>query len=407
MSTETPDFETVGQRVRDGIFESSVFRLTVNPPQGWRLLVGRELAQLDPDAIVGLAAADSTAYVILSPEYLPNDIPDSFLESQRGNFFTTLQDQFESISRSDTVEFNVCGKTVKFEHFVTSAPQFQYYCGVELFDDLKIMCSAWSLGSDSDQLRESVRAAVGSVSLIPQQDTDKLRQEELARTDIQSSIGRDFSLRRSVYRNFRTGVVWTRPKSFWKVNPGDAAKQVDPNCELFCENILAGIYLTVVSDELEDLTLDLNSHHSFVIENTFEEDHAVHDTVPQKLMIDGAAALVSEGDDDTDDIPIRYRIITIIRNGWAYQITVSGYTGRMEQYKREVDAAIAGFAFLGRSLKPVNMTPKGIDDLWLGLKLDLSPSSWKPRDVTPPQLRNLGRVVNFQRGFREHPESPF
>ena len=56
-------------QIREGEFRSVVSGLVVEPTPGWRILVGRELAQINPEAELALTNAEQNAYFTVITEH--------------------------------------------------------------------------------------------------------------------------------------------------------------------------------------------------------------------------------------------------------------------------------------------------------------------------------------------------
>jgi hypothetical protein len=340
--------------------------------------------------------------MVAIPEYVTNVDFSTLHQTLRSGFRDSVEANFGIASQPDPIEIDVFGTSVSFDRLRTSStPAFEYYYGVYGVDKLNIQLMAWTVEPNEEQVQKLLSPVLASMELTSEEETAALRKEELSRPDVQNNVGPQYSLRRGVYRNFEAGAVWKRPAGFWKVSTGDQARSTNPIADMYCQDLLTGVNLMLVCEDLGGDTLDPHVYHSAVLENVFPSDSSAHSSDPKPVTIDGQGGLASEYETKFDGTAFRYRVTTTLRNGWAYQMLAWAFPDNMSRAEKDVDAAIAGFSFPASKLEPMKLSPAQFRDLRMGLQLDLPGGGWNPLDVTPPQISPIGVLTQYRRGTTE------
>ncbi len=390
------DFEGVGQRVVDGRFESAVYKLTVDPPRGWQLMVGASLREASEDAEIGLSNASLGTYLVVIPEYIGNADQEAHRQLLLANAEAGLGIGAGGGRVLDPLSMAVCGVSVDFRRYVTEAGMaFRYYLGVHFVDTCCYQILAWHLESNDSPPEKELAAAVKSIRFLDDQHTAQLKKEMRARPDPENTIGPGYCLRNGVYRNFEHGVTWTKPTGFWRAAVGDDARARNDSCSLLAEEPQSGLYVQWIVEEAGDF--NAATFHRVVLASTFGEDHPIVNRVPESLALTGATALVSEAEVRTGNLVIVYRVATAIANRRAHQMLVWGLPENMKRGRQQIDQALTGFAFPGSKLIEVINAPPTYRDNRAGFSLRLPGSGWTVRDNLRPEFQAIGSMLQFQR----------
>ncbi len=398
VDTFTPDLDAVGYRVRDGEFSSSVYRFSAIAPDGWRLLVGGEIAQLNPDAIVGMASTDSTTYLAIIPEYVGSHGRESSIERMKSGHKESLRSEYGIDQQLEPVEITVLDRPVAFVGTRTSSsPQMEFYYGVDLLDDLSIQYIGWSLATSNEDSPEpslkKLKTAFESLNLLDEELIEALRREELSQPDKQNSVGIDFSLSHGIYRDFAAGIIWKKPEGFWRIRTGDMAG----DAELFSQELLSGVNLMLLAEHASGLSPE--EFHTLAASNIIGDSET--EAEPQSVRVDTNEGLLTIANINVDGMPLSYRIITTIRNETAFQVVFWGYQGQLQSAANVVAAALAGFSFPSSPMQPFTLHDSGFLSLRMGVRCYLKGEGWKSKDSTPSHLRSLAKMVTLKRLHQE------
>lgn len=397
----TNDFEGVGQRVIDGRFESAVYKLAVDPPKGWHLMVGASLWEANEDAEIGLSNASLGAYLVVVPEY----IWGTDREAHRKLLLASI----EAESGIDTgarralepLPMIVGGDSVDFRRHIEtiSATSFRFYTGVYFVGTCCYQILAWHFEGNESPPEAELAQAVKSIRFLDDERVEQLTSEMRDKPDPENSIGPGYCLRNGVYRNFEHGVTWTKPRGFWRAATGDEARSQNEAVSLLAVEPQSGLYVQWIVEEagaFDDATL-----HQAALTGMFGGGHPVLDRMPESLVLAGATALVSEANFMIDGVMLAFRVATTIANGRAHQMIVWGLPGNMERGRQQGDQALLGFAFPGSSLVEVVKTPLAYRDNRAGFYFSVPGPGWTVNENLRPDLRPVGTTIQFLRGGQE------
>ncbi len=380
----TADCRGIGWRVKDGIFESAVSRLRVKPAAGWRLAVGSELAFLNPQADVGLVATDSAGSIVLVAEQVPAANQQRLAAELRRNVAAKLKAPGEPQRH----RAELAGRPLSFERH--RAGSFVYDHAVLFDGDLCFQVMARGPAPAGDDSQTTLAAALEAIELLDGEKAAALAKELADQVDIQTAVGKAFSIRGRTFRDFERDIAWTSPSGDWKMSAAADARAVNPDALLYLDNRRAGLHGLFIAEPANEL--DVATYHARVVERM----QALVTFTPQttKTTIGDLEAKASEGAALVVGDSLRYRVTTTVRGPMALQALVWGTPEAMTVHAKEAGSVAGGLELQG-GLTAVAATTDAYRDHRLGFEMKLPPR-WQFRDLTPPELADSGRLVRWE-----------
>jgi hypothetical protein len=319
------DVNGVGWRVKAGVFESVVSGLAAAPPSPWRVVVGSELAGMNTAAELGLVDGLTEAYIVVIPERAGGD---------PGAVAAALVEAFalgKVRKPDDALTVTVAGVPVELQTYASeegaALPMEQLHTAVVLGDHV-VQLIAWYHAGNRAAGRAAIPQGFAAIERMAAGRLATVRSAIEAAGDPETAVGRGFSLRRGVYRNFEHGLTWTKPPGFWHATTGSAAEAE------------GGILV------LEELSLGLFAMLSITgVEGPPEAEHETNIEgarplgPPAERIISGTRALVSDVlDGEGEAYQTRRRVATIVRGGHVLTVEVYGRPRDVAQATSAVDA---------------------------------------------------------------------
>ncbi|MBW2456422.1 MAG: hypothetical protein JRI68_18015 [Deltaproteobacteria bacterium] len=380
----TADCRGVGWRVKDNLFESAVGRLRVKPVAGWRLAVGGELALLNPQADVGLVGTDTATSIVLLAERVPGMDLGKLSAQLKRDVVTKLKPAGDPQSR----EAKVAGRTVTFDRH--RAGSFHYDHGILMDGDLCLQVLARAPVAEGGGTAEAVTAGLGAIELLSPAQADTLAKELDEQATSQVAIGKAYSIRGGVFRDFERDITWTSSSSDWRMMGGEQARWVNPDAVLYLENRRAGLHGLLITEKAGDL--DVPAYHRRVVDRL--QVMVAFAPTSAKASVGDLEAMASEGEAVVVGDTLRYRIVTTLRGQLALQALVWGTPRAMATHANEATAVAAGLELQG-GLTAVAATTDAYRDNRLGFTMMLPPR-WQHRDLTTPELADFGTMVRWE-----------
>ncbi len=390
-SAVVTSYQGVGCRVVDGEFQSAAYRLAVQPQGDWQLMIGASLAQSAVDAEIGLQNAIKNGYLVVIPEFIGENERQAFADNVAA---TLVQDLELDAGSREVVQFAVDGHPTEFEIYRGESVPFLYYSGTHFVDDIAYRMLGWHPDHSREMMREEMRTAVSLIHFLDKPAADALATQLLEAGDSQNLVGPGFSLRNGVYRDFVHGVEWTKPRGFWRVQLGDEARERNEACSLIAMEPGLGIQLLVVDEPAGEFTP--HTYHQAVLDNMFGVDEPP--LPPETIQLGGQVALVSDAMLDAEPMDVAYRVATVVQEGQAHQIVLSGNSPRFGQQREQIERILRGFRFPGQSLvESERPGPGAYRDHRIGFELVLTSGNWITKDDLRPEIKPLGSIVQFAR----------
>jgi hypothetical protein len=382
----TRDTSGPGWRVKDGRFESALTGIGVQPTEGWRVVVGAELTTMSEDAEVGLSHRQPDIYAVVITESTPKEGAEQLLQTVRQQ----LLDDTPAVGEIRSVQLDFWGKPRTFTQFQSNMPfEFNHIAFNERGMTVQVL--GWYATGTREAALVELQKGLSSVTLASEEERKRLEEELLAVPDQQNAVGPTYSLRRGVYRDFGNGVVWRRPRGFWRIITGDEARSRNADAALWLEEPRLGLYGVVIVEDV--IAQSPAEYHDAVIANMRAAGNM--DLRPSPGMtIGGLPAQGTEGPSQIDGLLLHHRAATQVRGNKALQVMFWGTREDMEKGRATTEAVTTGFQFKP-GLQPVEKRPGRYVDHRMGFSLK-PPAGLDFKDHTPGNLQSVGTVVAWE-----------
>jgi hypothetical protein len=385
---QPPDSTGVGSRISSGRFESAVSGLSATPRDPWTLTWGRTLESMDHDLETGIQRPDLGIYISAS------DRPVAAGEEAR--FVNSLESAIaEGADRLGTTTWNFGGEPVKFTGIILPGPpQVRMYLGRVVKNGRGIQIKAWHLDHGGTDRTAMIDEGMAAFQFLDKKAKEDLRARLLKGPDSLGSVSGNYSIRNGVYRDFDGGVVWKRPKGFWKIEAGEAAQRRNDATTLYAEEMTTGLTMQLVVQEREGMTLQ--EFHQAVVSAMEKGGFSQTTKRLEPMMVDDRevlrTCLLYQGD-DTD---LEYHVATAIVDGRAYQLNCFAPAGLMANQMELVSQTLAGFSFPGKKLRAVESRGGIHRDIRMGYELRVKNGMSLESPANDGILSKLGSSVQFR-----------
>jgi hypothetical protein len=382
----------VGWRIKEGVFESAVSRLKVEPKDPWRVAVGAELEQMSGDAEVGITRAGPEAYAVFVVERAPKkNERKAYVDSLTATLGSSLG--LEQQKERWTGTF--AGSRLEFHRYrTTQAPIFEYLYGVHFEGDQLVQITAWYLAAEQERVMGEIQAGLDTVSFIGPERAGALAGQLRQMGDPRDAVGGGFALRNGEYRDFNRGWRWTKPgDGFWRIAAGEEARLVRTDLTLYMSEPTLGVYGMVIDDTAEGFTPE--TYHQAVL-TTMDGNKKPRGA----RAVGGATVHTSTVDQKAEGGPTRYHVSTLIHGARAVQMIFWGLPEDIEAADATLSAALDGFHFDDGPVDPITTTENEYHDERMGFAVRLPTKGWRFQDMTPATVREAGSVVFWQQGSR-------
>ena len=381
----SPDAEGIDWRVRSGTLEQAGDGLRVRAAPGFRFVTGGELETLSPGAELGLLRRAPELYVVVTSELASASEQAPLRDALRARLR-----QNPTVAR-ELGEWKArwLGADVGFARFASTSPAIEFLQGSACASDRCYDLVSWYAAGSGDKARIELASALGGFETMPLAARDGLIRELSSRGHRQNVVGRDFALRRGVFRHFGARVTWTIPPGPWRLLVGDAARAAVPWALAVARNDRWG--LTAILAAADGGSSTDTEHDRFVL-----LAGAVPDRRLEERRLGAEAARASEGTLQRDVGATRYRLLATAAAGRGYAVLVHGRAADLAAADSEVDALFAAVR-IEPAIRPTELSPGGLVDHRVGFRLSL-PSGPPLRDLTPAELAPVGTVAMAESG---------
>jgi hypothetical protein len=375
----------VGWRVKEGVFESAIAGLTAHPQDGWRLVVGAELTELNPEAEVALGHATPEVWVQLFAEprlgMTREILEDHMLETLRAEFEVTIAEERLVLPFAD-------GELAFRLLRATGPVPFEFLQAVHIEGEIALQVTAHYLAGQREKALEVLPAGLGSIGFLAPDARDELAKELEAEGDPQSGVGESWSIRRGTFRDFASGTSWRKPRGFWRLAAGQQARADNPDATFTLMAPAWGLHGVLVIEPPEDWTAD--DYHAAVV-GSYEGKRSG----PEVLEVRGAVGLLSEIESQEGDWTFTYRVLTVVDRARAVQFVVWGQSKAMKRHRAQVEEAFEALGF--SSLTVVERDGGTYRDHRLGFSIDEPGAGWKLAEQTPANMAAIATLVSWTR----------
>ena len=386
--TSSPDMVGVGWRLEDGVFESAVSGLRVVPQGGWRAVVGAEARRMNADAELVLIHQAPEAYFLVIPELIGEASPEVYSQDRVDATAANMKGQ---VSRTN-LKSEFLGKPVSTTVLSGGEIPWTFQVSVAFQDKWAVQATGWYTAANAAEGQSAIAEAMASVSFMPAKAVRSLRRELLALPDEQDDVGRNFSLRSGVFRDYEHGVQWTKPEGFWELSVGQEARTINPMAQLYGRYSNSALHILLVA-ESSFASIDARSYHQQAFDGVQKNLALKVKTIGTSTKIGSGAALQTDAWTTMGGIDLAYRVITALNDRQAVQLHIWGVASGMKQHKRALRSV--GKQLVLRDKLPASEERQGVYvDHRLGFSMQL-PKEYSHADATPPELIGIGSVPTW------------
>lgn len=366
----------VGWRIRDGVFESAVSGLRIEPPDGWRLVVRRELWQSSDEAEVGLAHVGPDIFVAIWSSVVAPNLAANQMALACRSLIPTDDDVHTMTFLGDELALRV------FES--PEVINLRSLFGSHAEGNTRVHIEAWYVPDVHEQVLGPLREALGAITQLAPDERRALAGELGAMQHPQTAIAADYILRSGRYRDFGNGVMWKAPAGFWRIRVGDAAREATPRAALTMELMGQGITGQLRIDR--DVTLSPRAYHArFVGDAPAERQPVGHHS-----GFLSRAAVYPCGTIPHDDLRV-----STVGDGTGIMLWLSGPRAAMKRNQDAIETAIAGLGWFSGHAQGSLL---GIYvDARLGYSL-VPPAGWRRNKLAHPALVETGGITQWSNG---------
>lgn len=380
------DVYGVGWRVVSGQFESTASGIAVRPSAPWRVVVGDELANMNPEAEVGLICSQPEVYLFIAPDIMTTSDREAYEALARRSAMENLGAE----ELHETYVATVAGQEVPFRRFRTRAPPMDYFHGVLYREERPLVIMFWCMSALRSRAEAVLPDGLAAIQWLPPEELQALTRRMQQARDPQFAVGRNFSLRGGVYRSFLHRYQWKKPDRFWTVRTGQDARRANSDAELYLKDAARGLYGVVIAEPAGFLPAE--EFHHLVTSRVLKQTQST-----TTLESGRATWRITEGLGDPRGLPMGYRIATTVAGGRAVQCIVWSAAENLARHAAAAEVVVRSFEF-ETDLQPIEQQEGRYIDHRLGFSLQ--PPPWPQRDLTPPQIAEIGTFVAWQQGGR-------
>ncbi len=389
-----PDLTGSGWNVRNNVFHSAAYKLSVAAPTGWQLAAGATLANLSTTAEVGLVSRAPEAFVLVLPEVVLS--PDksahqkAMLEQTRGGLSGVL--------KSETRALTVRGRPVTFQRIDTELPQpLTFWWGALYEGDICLQLHAWyPRGTGADALPH-IQSALTALRPTSKAELTAFREERGAQVQAEDGVGPDWCVRDGIVRHFGHGFVWERPAGYWRVLLGAQAAERSPGATALLTHPQSG-FSGAFYGEFVARGTEPAGYHKEVLVMAFDEDHPVHAQAPTEIEVAGKKGLSSTGDRLYRGLPTRYQLITLVDGDVATRLLFWALKDNFERQARIVGAALRKFQMPATARHKIGMFGGKLYEQRFGFAFSPPSDKWRLEAITPEIIRANSTLLSADKG---------
>lgn len=395
----------VGWRLHEGTFESARSGLRLRAPEGWRLVVGRELAAIDPSADVELRTRDGSVRLTLrsapsaaepGARSQPMEVPPAPGAPLGARLcaapaMTPPTKPALTPLRLGALDWQLAPAELSPASAFIATTTHEGRCLL-----LDARAPAAQRGQPALELASQ---ALGAVSYLSAGELRPLNDALGQVGEPHEEVGTDFTLRAGTYVDFRWRFAWERKTGPWQLRPGDTARQLGSDVRLVLEHATLGIRAALAAESAPSDTAA--SFHERAVRRWLALPAGAHAPPLPKATSERLAehdVLSSERESLIEGSSIRSRVSTLLEDGRALTIVVSAPSSVWAPHADTVAAPAAGLQ-LRPSVVPLENKGEEYRDHRLGFGVRV-PSGWAHSDVTPPELAATGSFVRWEQDGR-------
>lgn len=383
------DADGVGWRQRAGVFESALVGVRVEPRDRWRVVAGRELAEMNETADVGFVLAEPDVYCTLT---VYTDLGD-FAPFSAAGIAEEWPDLTGLAARGEPLVVPLLGQPLTLARYPDDAglPVVRFHGAIAAGTSV-LEVEAWCNAALVDGAEAALPRALDGVVILDEAGRSKLERELLAGPDPQVRFGEGFGLVQGTYRDFELDFGLSKPAGFWRFEVGAQARAAGEGVRMVVHHPPTDLlgYLEVLPWEADDVA----AAHASSLVHEWEAYDAVEDCPePRRLDLAGTPALLTDvvWDDEDGEPHLGRRIVTVLHGGRRFEFAFAA-AGSLAPHVDAVDALLARLRF---GLGPmIERGDGGYRDHRVGFGVARPGDDWELEPMTLPEpVRALGSGV--------------
>jgi hypothetical protein len=389
-----PNLTGSGWNVRDNVFNSAAYQLSVEAPVGWQLAAGETLANLSQTAEVGLVSRVPEAFLLVLPEVVLS--PDK--SAHQKAMLEQTREGLSGVVRNETRALTVRGRPVTFVRIDTEVPQpLTFWWGALYEGDVCLQLHAWYPKGTGTEALPHIQSALDAVRPMSPAQMAAFREERGAQIQAEDGVGPDWCVRDGIVRHFGHGFVWERPAGYWRVLLGAKAAERSPGATALLTHPQSG-FSGAFYGEFVARGTDPAGYHKEVLVMAFDEGHPVHKQAPQEMEVAGKKALSSTGDRLYRGLPTRYQLITLIDGDIATRLLFWALKDNFERQARLVGAALRKLEMPATARHKIGMFGGKLYEQRFGFVFSPPSDKWKLEAITPEIIRANSTLLSADKG---------
>lgn len=352
----------VDWRISKGIYSNASYGFRLVPPDGWRLMERTELETSAPDAAAGLVYPDPVIYQNYVVETVGSVDEEEFIRSLLKNLESELglEGRKPEISPKEIAGEKAVERLYRRTDLVGAAPYD--FCVLSFFrKGLFFRVQTWWQSSQSE---EGLRAARKSYAALEWLDDASRRrlEDELLRHDGNNRVGRQFSVRKGLFRDFRFGFTFKAPSGLWHIHAGEDLKAQYPDARAVFSHAGEGVTV-LLSPELIDMSHD--EYHRTLLRNMSAKDPETRDIERR-----GSTLRLSTFSATIGDFAMTYALLTGTQGRKHIQASASALLSNRKNLEARIDEIIDGLEVSPASLRSIERSARRIRDNRLGYQVE-------------------------------------
>jgi hypothetical protein len=316
------DQKTQTWQISNQTFES-IFGFSVKAPPQWRLLVGKELAQINGEAEVGLMFQDPQIHVLISKNPCPvqNDV-------LCGEYFQKeIQKNLSLGAQKESFELQIQKEKMKISRFEHT--HYQYYYGNQVIKGMATQFLAWGILGQTEIVTEYLKLLPDFVQPLTTVELSALKAKLVDQKRQYDFIDSEASLIEGEYRHYQHQLKFQVPIGIWQSEKlqGEQAKGWEVG-----KNQSSIFHLKAVEFDFDAYLISEQIH--CVSQDAYHQKAWAQLSMRLGLSIQkqGTGQLIenqsiwTQGSKKDGELSLTYRLHTVCENGIGIQLLTTAPT---------------------------------------------------------------------------------
>lgn len=213
-------------RIENGRWESAIAELAVQPPRGWRLIVGRELRRRH----------------LTSDLMLTNDGIGCSIE-------VALDTTFErDPSWKTALHTTVAGQEHDLYEVPSNGSSRQWKMQID-GGGIDVEVDVWAPAADGDVRLDEVKQGLAAIARITAAERATVEADLIAAPYHSTFMGKNWVDRNGTYVDYVTGLMWAHPpEGLWTITTGPGAEDIVVGAAVAASDVRAGLSFSLAAD---------------------------------------------------------------------------------------------------------------------------------------------------------------